>query len=128
MSMRVSTIVIILVVLVGGYYVAKKKGYIGKVEKAMEDSFGSHYATANKHYLAEKYEDAIKEYRAAVKKDPKHENAFDAMARVGDCYARLDDYDKAVAAYRETLKRYPGAKRENEIKTRIAKINALSGK
>lgn len=48
----------------------------------------------------EDWNEAIKNYKSAVEKDPKFTYAWDNL---GICYRRIGDYDKALDAYRHSL-------------------------
>jgi len=69
--MKVTTLVLIIALVGAGYYVAKKKGYIGGAQRAVETSFGVHHSKGEALYQAGKYEEAIAELAEAVKLDPK---------------------------------------------------------
>lgn len=48
----------------------------------------------------EDWNEAIKNYKSALEKDPKFTYAWDNL---GICYRRIGDYDKALDAYRQSL-------------------------
>lgn len=55
----------------------------------------------------ENYEEAIKNYKSAVKEDPKFFMAWDNL---GVCYRKIGEYDKAIEAYQKSLAINPKGK------------------
>ena len=55
----------------------------------------------------ENYEEAIKNYKSAVKEDPKFFMAWDNL---GVCYRKIGEYDKAIEAYQKSLAINPNGK------------------
>lgn len=120
--MRVSTILILLVIIGGLAYVGHTKGWFKKGEGAVENSFSAHYQKGQGLYSQEEYEGGIEELKKALELDPKHDDAPECMARIGDCYKELglakkdpEMTKKAIEYYDKTIKTYP----ESDIKGRV---------
>ena len=123
--MRLSTLIIVLVIVVGGIAFAWKEGYFGKAQEAASNSFSVHYSKGQSLYLTAKYEGAIPEFQRALELDPKDPEAPTALARVGDCYKELKQYSKAVEMYDRVLNEYPDYKMRPMVEQSREKIKGL---
>ena len=122
--MRVSTIIIIIIVVLGGLWFANKKGYFKKAEEAA-DTFEGHYGKGLKHYQKMRYEEAIEEFQIAMEKDPKHAEMPTLLRRLGDSYKDNRQPDKAIETYEKLIAEYPEHKIIPDTKNALEKVKAL---
>src|SRR5215218_4070652 len=57
------------------------------------------YLFATELFGKKMYQLAVQQYEKFVTGFPQHPKAFQARLRIGEAYFRLDQYDRAVAAY-----------------------------
>jgi tetratricopeptide (TPR) repeat protein len=79
-----------------------------------------HYNAGTTLYDAEKYEDAVREFRAAQVAHPSPALDFN----VGRCLDRLERVGEAVAAYERYLQGAPDAKDAGEVRARVEALRA----
>jgi tetratricopeptide (TPR) repeat protein len=123
--MRVTTLVIIIVVLGAVAFWAKQAGYLGEAKAVVTDSFASHYNAGNAKYQTQKYQEAIQDFERALQLSPQDENAPAAVVRMGDCYRELGQKDKAIECYQKVLDEYPNFKLRGQVEQTIEKTRAL---
>ena len=123
--MRLSTFIIIVIIVGGGLFFAWKKGYIGKAEKAVEDSFSVHLAKGKRLYNSMKYDEAITELEKAIAVAPDHPDMPRALRCLGDCYKEKRDPKKAIEIYERIVKDYPGDPMIGNVEQAIEKVKAL---
>ena len=122
--MRVTTLIIIIAIIVGGLWYANKEGYIGKA-KETADSFDAHYAAGTKLYNDMKYDEAIAEYEKAMARDSNNVQTPILMRRLGDCYKEKGDSKKAISIYEDLCEKYPDHKIVPDTKNAIEKVRSL---
>lgn len=120
--MSVTKLLVILIIIGGVGFFVWKGGYIGKMKADSEKTFSYHYSKAQTDYQMSKYDDAIKEFEAALAIDPKDTEAPVAMMKIGDCYKEKKDDAKAVEYYQRCLKDYPDFKLRGRLEQSIEKI------
>lgn len=77
----------------------KLKNSVSKNSKAME-----FHRQGSKYFNAGKYEDAVKEFKKALKIDPKFAFAWDDL---GLSYRKLENYSEAIKCYKKSLELDP---------------------
>ena len=127
--MRVTTLIIIIAIIAAGLWYANETGYFKKAEEAA-DSFEAHYSKGIKLYQQEQYEEAIKEFDAAVAANPTHEQAPNAERRRADCTRELGKTDpekikEAIALYEAWIEKYPDHKMAANTRTILEKTREL---
>ncbi len=122
--MRVVTILIIIAVAVGGYFVAQKMGWIGSASEA-KDSFAAHEQAAAGLIASGKYEEAIGHLTDAIRENPDHPNAPAAMMRIGKCYRELGNAEEAIKYYEKTLDEYPNSNVEGQVRKALEQTRAM---
>jgi len=70
----------------------------------------------------EQPEPAIEKFTAVVEKYPDAEQARKCQLYLGDAYQLLDDRDKAIAAYRDVIAKYPNTPEATEAQTKVSKL------
>ena len=124
--MRVTTLVIIIALIGGGLWYAKKAGYLGKVQSATQDSFEAHLAKGKGLYQVTKYDEAIEELNKAIAASPTHEDMPRALRCLGDCHKEKREPQKAVEIYERIIKDYPDDKMRGDVEKAIEKVKALN--
>ena len=123
--MRVVTILIIIAVAVGGYFVAQKMGWIGAAQQAATESFAAHEQAAAGLIASGKYEEAIGHLTDAIRENPNHPNAPAAMMRIGKCYRELGNAEEAIKYYEKTLEEYPNSNVEGQVRKALEQTRAM---
>lgn len=131
--MSLTKLIIILAIIGGCIYGAKKMGYIGQGQKAVQESFEAYHQKGNGLYIQDKYEEAIKALEHALALDANHKAAPECMARIGDCYrdwakANHDDKEKlmkAIEYYEKTAATYPESDMAGKVKQSAEKTRSL---
>jgi tetratricopeptide (TPR) repeat protein len=123
--MRVSTLVIVLAVLGGIGYFIWKGGYIDKMQADTKNTFSYHYNAGQSLYQTSKYDEAIKEFEAALAINAKDSEAPNAIVRMGDCYKEKKEPAKALECYERCLKEFPDYKLRGQVEQSIEKVKAL---
>ena len=123
--MRLTTLIILIVLIGGALFIAHKKGYFKKAGEAVESSFSVHLAKGKALYQQTKYEEAIAELEKAIEVNPNHENMPRAMRCMGDCYKELRQPEQAVAIYKEIIEKYPDDRMRGDVEKAIDKVEAL---
>jgi tol-pal system protein YbgF len=67
----------------------------------------SEYEEAFRLYRATDYRAAIERFNGFLKSYPSSEYADNAMFWVGECWFKLEDYERAVLTFDEVVKKYP---------------------
>jgi len=123
--MTLSRLLLIIVLIVGGYFAYQKWG--GEAKKAAEETFGAHFGKGQAYFQLERYEDAIKELQKAIDLDPKDSRAPDAMRRMGDCYSKMKQNAKAIEVYQQVVDKYPDYTMRTDVQNVIEKLKLLGG-
>jgi len=128
--MRISTIVILLVLIGGGLFVANKMGYIGQAGEAVENSFTTHFQKGQAQFSQSKYKEAIAELERALALDNQHDKAPECMKRIADCYREMGAADSAMNAravewYQKTAETYPDSDVAGRARQEAEKTAAL---
>jgi len=123
--MRLSTLFVLLVLIVGGLAYAWREGWFETALDAANRSFSVHYAKGQSFYLTEKYGQAIQEFQKALEQDPQNSETPTALARMGDCYKGLKQYPKAVEMYDRVLKEFPDYKMRDMVEQSRERVKAL---
>ena len=84
----------------------------------------AHYELAQRIFNDGLYADAAREYVQFIINYPTSKRLPDAMLRVGQAYARAEQYDRALEALQQYIDRYPG--HIDVIVAMRARANALS--
>lgn len=125
--MRVTTLIIIIVIIGGVAFWAHKAGYFGKAQTAVQDSFTSHYEVGQQKYRTMDYTGAIQELEAAIKAGPDHPEVPSALYRIGDCYREMKQNAKAIEVYQKVIQDYPDFKMRGQVEQSIEKTRTLGG-
>ena len=123
--MRLTTLIILIVLIGGAAFIAYKKGYFKKAGEAVEGSFSVRLAKGKTLYQQTKYEEAIAELEKAIEVDPNHEDMPRAMRCMGDCYKELRQPEQAVAIYKEIIEKYPDDRMRGDVEKAIEKVETL---
>lgn len=107
--MRVSTVVIILLIIGAAVWFAHKKGYIGQAQREVQQSFETHFEAGQGLYQTTKYKEAIQEFQTAIDLEPENPKAADALFRIGHCYRDSGDKAKAMETYKKVIATYPNS-------------------
>jgi len=65
------------------------------------------YDHAMAAYKAEKFDEAIGNFKELLKSYPNSDLADNAQFWIGECYMSLKQYEQAILAYQQVIKRYP---------------------
>ncbi len=123
--MRVSTLVVVLAVLGGIGYFIWKGGYVGKMQADTQNTFSYHYNKGQTLYQGSQYDEAIKEFEAALAINAKDPEAPNALVRMGDCYKEKKQPEKAIECYERCIKEHPDFKLRGQVEQSIEKVKAL---
>ena len=123
--MRLTTLIILIILIGGAAFIAYKKGYFQKAGEAVESSFSVHLAKGKSLYQRTEYEAAIQELEKAIAANPNHEDVPRAMRCMGDCYKELRQPEKAVAIYKEIIEKYPDDRMRGDVEKAIEKVEQL---
>lgn len=123
--MRLSTLVMLLVIIAGALAYAWRKGYLETAMDKANKSFSVHYTEGQSLYLAARYEEAILEFDKAVELEPKNPEAPTALARMGDCYKALKQNAKAIEMYDRVLNEFPDYKMREMVQQSREKLQVL---
>ena len=89
--------------------------------EANKDSYEAHYNLGDALFKQDKYADAQQEFVTAAKmldKKADKERYAKAMHNIGNCHFAQQEYDKAVAAYQESLRANP---KDNDTRYNLVK-------
>ena len=125
--MSVTKLVVILAVIGGIGYFVWQGGYFGKMQADTQNTFAYHNSKGQTLYQTSKYDEAIKEFEAALTIDAKDADAPSALVRMGDCYKEKKDYAKALECYERCVKEYPNFKLRGQVEQTIEKVKASKG-
>ncbi len=113
MTLLKNTLILILILGISSHLCAQ----------GTEDE-NAHYELAQRIYNDGLYADAAREYKQFIINYPTSKRLPDAMLRVGQAYARAEQYDRALEALQQYIDRYPG--HIDVIVAMRARANALS--
>ena len=71
------------------------------------------------YYKKKNYAAAIGRYLEEIEFQPDSARAYDALARA---YEKNDEHEKAAAAYKEFLEKYPSSPRSKEFRDKLARL------
>jgi TolA-binding protein len=83
------------------------------------------YTKANTEFNALQYEAAYASYRNALKEKPNDPEAATAYFCIGKCLAEMHRKDKAIAAYKEFVEKFPKDERVAPANKQIEILTAL---
>ncbi len=113
MTLLKNTLILILILGISSHLCAQ----------GTEDE-NAHYELAQRIYNDGLYADAAREYVQFIINYPTSKRLPDAMLRVGQAYARAEQYDRALEALQQYIDQYPG--HIDVIVAMRARANALS--
>jgi tetratricopeptide (TPR) repeat protein len=79
----------------------------------------------NFYYKKKNYTAAIRRYLEAIDYQPNSVRAYDALARA---YEKNDQAEKAIAAYKEFIKKNPDSPKLPDVRMKLAKLEKNSAK
>jgi TolA-binding protein len=77
-------------------------------------------AVGSIHFNQHRYQEALDQFSAFLKKYPDDPQAALALDRQADCYYRLQYYDQAIAGWQKILERFPGSPEAQVALYRVA--------
>ena len=122
--MKVSTILILIVIIAAGVWYANKEGYFKKAGEQV-DTPAAHYAKGFKLYTDMKYDDAIAAFKTAIEKNAPFKDKPMCMRRLGDCYKEKKMYKEAIATYEKLIEEFPDDKITANTKNAIEEVQAI---
>ena len=106
------------------HFTEAEVGYRSEIE-TNKDSYEAHYNLGDALFKQDKYADAQTEFETAAKmldKKSDKEQYAKSMHNIGNCSFAQQQYDKAVAAYQESLRANP---KDNDTRYNLVKAMEL---
>ena len=136
MAVSGKTIIVILIIAAVGYYVffIRMKGKVdvsqGGVDVKSQDvelSATELYLLGHKAFQASQYDKMFDLYKKAEAKDPKSEEAEQALYNKGLAYQNMYDWKASYRVFDEYLKKYPNGKNKDRAEKRKMESEGQGG-
>ena len=84
------------------------------------------YTRSNAQFEAFHYQEALDDFKTALRQRPKDPQAPTAMFEMGKCYDELKQPNEAIQAYKDFMTQYPTDERADKARELIDKIKSLN--
>ena len=93
----------------------------GEKKVRVQQMYSAYYSIAEEYFRLENYSKAIEFYEFAMKDRALHDAAY---YKIGQCYAKNKQYDKAYSVFNTILRKDPENK---SLKNTLAYLTAMNG-
>lgn len=122
---------LIIFILIGIIIYSLFPSSIGQIEKIIDKysnkawAATAYYKLGSYAYHLLKFDEALRIYKKALRKDPHNPSSPVAMFRIGVCYEKEEKYGEAIREYRKFIREYPNYPLNAQARNKIKKLKEI---